>query len=146
MKCLNFPYGSEVFQVTETSSGELFRSIVHIGEPLKAINGFFKELILLSAISLLTFTLGCSYQYVDEEGNKHIVGLVKIVIPNSHHDDCKRNAVSVTSVGLAATQLPSHSGLSIGYSRNETVAIPLYPNDCIAEIYRTFDKEAEEGK
>lgn len=74
--------------------------------------------LLLGMVVMLT--QACAYQYVDTDGNQRIVGLVNVAIDRDEACSAPRK-VSVTTLGVSAVNLPSHGGLSVGYSRNSSL-------------------------
>ena len=65
---------------------------------------------------------GCSASFVDAQGRRNTVGLVWLVTdppPGAPAGDF----ISVTTVGLAASALPNHSVLALGYSRDAVLTL-----------------------
>ena len=80
-----------------------------------------KTTLVIFCIELF-MTTGCAYQYVDSQGSQHIVGLVNVSI--DINETCGvPNKIEVTTVGLSAVSLPSHGGITLGYSHNSTVIL-----------------------
>ena len=84
---------------------------------LPIMKGFILLLVILSAI------WSCSFQYVDEHGARHIMGLSHTVIKETRKDRSEVIAQQVSSVGIAVLAVPEHSGLSLGYTRNFSIHI-----------------------
>ena len=68
----------------------------------------------LILIGLCFLHAGCSYQYVDEHGTRHVWGLVH----TTHRDipDARSDVIvqQVSTLGIAILRLPQERGLSIG--------------------------------
>ena len=87
----------------------------------------FLALFLLAGI----ISTGCSFSYVDDEGYKHVMGLVDVklaTVPGTSEDVAE--SIDVTSVGIAFYSNPLNSGLALGYNR-EGITV-LQGNNCVA--------------
>jgi len=74
-------------------------------------------------ISTLCFVSGCSFQYIDKYGAKHVVGLSHVVTKEL---GTKQEIVliqQVTSIGVALLKVPEQQGVSVGYTRNFSVNV-----------------------
>jgi hypothetical protein len=77
--------------------------------------------LLLSMVLMLT--QACAYQYVDADGNQRVMGLVNVAIDTDENCSAPRK-VTVSTLGISAVNLPSHGGVSVGYSRNSSLFLP----------------------
>lgn len=87
---------------------------------------FCRRKILASMLQLaVTIPLvgGCSLQYMDEGGSRHVIGLSHTIIKDSRADRSEVVAQEVLTIGLAVLRLPEHSGVSVGYTKNFTVHV-----------------------
>ena len=83
-----------------------------------------KEILIITTTLITVLLSGCSYSYMDEDGRKHIVGLVSMTIDSSlHRDQIAGHQVSVKSIGIAMISTPVSSGIAIGYSKEELLAV-----------------------
>jgi len=65
----------------------------------------------------------CAHSYVDAEGNRHIVGLVKLTIPPATTEPAAADWVRLRHVGLALNRGEFANSLILGYSDNTTAVI-----------------------
>jgi hypothetical protein len=78
--------------------------------------------LLVIASSLLFLLCGCAIQFVDDQGRHRIIGLVDIaMVPLAQQ--CEITSVEVKTLGLSGINLPSHGGLTLGYSSNKTIFV-----------------------
>ncbi len=74
-------------------------------------------------VLLLMLTIsGCAISYVDDEGQKRIIGLVNLTLSNKG-DDQGADKVEVTSIGILFSSNPVSTGLSVGYTKEVTMKI-----------------------
>ena len=66
---------------------------------------------------------GCSYQYVDDAGVRHIWGLAHVAIKAPAEGTPDVRAQQVTTFGLAFLRVPETQGLSLGYTRNFSLEV-----------------------
>jgi hypothetical protein len=86
------------------------------------------SLLKLCAFSLLASLLsGCAHSYVDQHGNRHIVGLVSVTLPPVP-DNGTADWVRLRTVGLAINRGSFISSLDLGYS-DSTLAV-IRNNSC----------------
>jgi hypothetical protein len=76
----------------------------------------FRRLAMIAIVASLA--TGCSYQYVDDRGNRHVIGLVHMVTPEPGPYTSDVVAQQVTTIGAAILYVPETTGVSIGYTRN----------------------------
>jgi hypothetical protein len=78
--------------------------------------------LALAALFATSTTPGCSVSFVDGDGRRNTVGLVWLVsdppatVPAG-------DFISITTVGLAASALPHHGSLALGYSRDTVLTL-----------------------
>jgi hypothetical protein len=69
----------------------------------------------------------CALTYVDDQGAKHVLGLVNMKIePQVIADQTLAESVQIQSVGVSIYSTPINSGMALGYN-NEWLAI-VYDN------------------
>ncbi|MDJ0911733.1 MAG: hypothetical protein QNI99_21275 [Woeseiaceae bacterium] len=73
--------------------------------------------------AVMISTTGCAYQFIDDEGNRRIIGFANVVVEPTMSCESSQ-LVSVSTIGVSTVNLPSHGGITIGYSRNSSIAIP----------------------
>ena len=83
------------------------------------------EIVVITLFLTVTIPLvaGCSLQYIDEGGSRHIIGLSHTIIKDSRTDRSEVVAQEVLTIGLAVLRLPEHSGASVGHTKNFTVHV-----------------------
>ena len=70
----------------------------------------------------------CAYQYVDEQGNYHVVGLVHVKANTQlQQPRCQIEEITVSTVGISQVNLPSHGAITLGYAKNSTKIINSNP-------------------
>ena len=69
-------------------------------------------------IFLALVASGCSYQYVDDRGNRHVIGLAHVVTHDPGPDTSDVVAQQVSTIGAAILYVPETVGVSLGYTRN----------------------------
>lgn len=74
-------------------------------------------------VMLAASVTGCSFQYIDRHGARHIWGLTHTVIREAREDRSEVVAQQVSTVGAAVLLVPEHSGVSLGYTRNFSIRI-----------------------
>lgn len=79
----------------------------------------YKRYLVL--LLLLTIS-GCAISYVDDEGQKRIIGLVNLTLSNKGGDQ-GADKVEVTSIGILLSSNPVSTGLSAGYTKEVTMKI-----------------------
>ena len=79
-------------------------------------NGLMKR--VARTILLALVASGCSYQYVDDRGNRHVIGLAHVVTRDPGPGTSDVVAQQVTTIGAAILYVPETVGLSLGYTRN----------------------------
>ncbi|MBW2739638.1 MAG: hypothetical protein JRE64_12500 [Deltaproteobacteria bacterium] len=91
---------------------------------------FYKHICTLSGIGLSISTVslcmllsGCSIQYIDNHGARHIWGLTHTTIRETRRDHSEVVAQQVSTVGLAIIKVPEQTGFSLGYTRNFSIQI-----------------------
>jgi len=82
------------------------------------MSGIALILLLLSLLSE-----GCSLQYVDDHGARHIVGLTHTIIKEARAARSDVVAQQVSTIGLSFLRLPEHSGVALGYAKNFSVQV-----------------------
>lgn len=66
---------------------------------------------------------GCSFQYIDKEGSRHVIGLSHTIMKEARADRSEVVAQEVLTIGMSVLKLPEHSGVSIGYTKNFTIQV-----------------------
>ena len=81
--------------------------------------------IRLTILILIFFILlsGCSIQYIDKQGARHIWGLTHTTIREARKDHSEVVAQQVSTIGVAILKLPEQTGFSLGYTRNFSIQI-----------------------
>ncbi len=97
---------------------------------MQKING---KLFWVSLIVITYASSGCSYQYMDKDGNHRILGFGSVIVATKKNDVCSIDQVSVTSVGVSVVNLPSHGGVTIGYANNTSTQVPMLRDGDVAE-------------
>ena len=82
-------------------------------------SAFAGSLALLSSLGLC----GCAYQYIDEHGARHAIGLNHVVTQASAAGTSEVVMQQVTTLGVAVLRVPEQQGFSIGYTRNFSVNV-----------------------
>jgi hypothetical protein len=100
---------------------------------LKALPWLRKIIFLLTLIISFPMLHGCSYQYMDKEGNHRILGFGSVVVSTKNNNACPMETVSVTTIGVGVVNLPSHGGVTIGYVKNTSTQVPLFDAYKVAE-------------
>ena len=111
-------------------------------------------MLFLSILTLTFFIqMGCSYQFIDDRGARHVIGLAHIVTQESHERGTDVIAHQVTTLGIAVMRIPENQGFSIGYTRdfslqvlsgNTAGEIAFNPNDPSEYTYTPFQTILEE--
>jgi hypothetical protein len=66
----------------------------------------------------------CSYSYVDEDGARHVFGLVYLEIePTEDNETLAGSVFDITSVGVAYHSTHESSSFTVGYSRSVTAGL-----------------------
>jgi hypothetical protein len=76
----------------------------------------------IGSVIFLFLLSGCAIQFVDSAGRQRIIGLVDIATASAT-DQCQVQSVEVKTIGLSGIRLPSHGGLTLGYSQNTTTFV-----------------------
>ncbi len=92
--------------------------------------GKFSGLYLLIVLSM---SYGCSYQYMDKEGNHRILGFGSVVVSTKKNEACAVETVTVATLGVGVVNLPSHGGVTIGYVKNSSTQVPLFDVNATVE-------------
>lgn len=83
-------------------------------------------LAIVLSFSLLSFCIiasGCSYQYVDTYGTRHVWGLVHMESRDIEKEKSDVHVQQVSTMGFAVLRLPEQSGVSLGYTRNFSIQV-----------------------
>lgn len=96
---------------------------------------------------------GCSVQYVDEGGVRHVWGLAHVEIAPPADTATEVRAQQVTTYGLAFLRLPETRGLALGYSRNFSLEVfadtagelTYSPADPVGYSYKGLGEIVEEN-
>lgn len=75
---------------------------------------------------------GCSHLHVDEQGRRHVVGLVWLTLPPERAaQPTGADAVRVRGLGLVVTRSPAGSGIVLGYGDSTVTVIR---NDALVHL------------
>ena len=67
---------------------------------------------------------GCAYSYVDEDGNRHIIGLVSLKLtPTGGSQTLAGDVADITTVGISIADTAQGAHFTIGYSRDVVAAL-----------------------
>jgi hypothetical protein len=85
--------------------------------------GFLGEIAhRLCLAALLALPGGCSLTFIDEDGRKHVLGLVHMTIAPAD-EQTAGDVVGVQTLGLSIYETPIHSGISLGWHSEKTAAL-----------------------
>ena len=79
--------------------------------------------VLFAGLLIGAFAPGCSVQYVDDAGVRHVWGLAHVEIRAPAEVAPEVRAQQVTTLGLAFLRVPETQGLSLGYTRNFSLEV-----------------------
>jgi hypothetical protein len=83
-----------------------------------------------TVFALAAFTLGgCAHTYVDQSGERHVVGLVHLTLPVDGGKQKSADWMRMRTIGLALSSTDIGSALEFGYSDN-TLAV-VRNNSCV---------------
>jgi len=96
-------------------------------------------------LCLSVLVSGCSTLYVDELGQRHVLGLVSITLPPADIGPVGADVIRARSIGLTLTRSPVGDALVLGYSDATLVAVR---NDAVVSIgkARTAEGAASAGR
>jgi hypothetical protein len=80
------------------------------------------------AVALSGSLAGCAFNYVAEDGSRHAIGLMHLVLP-SETEPARASSVTMQAVGLSVTQGDVGTALTVGYS--ETSFAYVRENTCV---------------
>jgi hypothetical protein len=81
-----------------------------------------KRSICVALLCLLAES--CAFTYVDDQGAKHVLGLVNMKIePPVTAGKTVAESVQIQSVGVSVYSTPINRGLSIGYNQENLTAV-----------------------
>ena len=72
--------------------------------------------------ALLALLNGCSLPFVDDDGRKHVLGLVHMTVKPSEGPTAG-DVVGVQTLGVALYHTPIHSGIALGWHSEKTAAL-----------------------
>ena len=75
------------------------------------------------AVGLLLASSSCAYQYVDDQGVRHVVGLSHVQTKPLGDTSLEGTVSQVSVLGLSVLRLPETTGAAVGYTRNFSVEI-----------------------
>src|SRR5277367_5631521 len=79
---------------------------------------------LLVWVGLALPCQGCAFNYADENGDRHVIGLVDITVhPSAAPQTFAGDVLEITSIGLSVGQTAQGSYLTAGYNREVTAAL-----------------------
>lgn len=81
-----------------------------------------RAILALAALLATAATTGCSVSFVDGDSRRNTVGFVWLVTDPPAGAPAG-DFISVTTVGLAASALPHHASLALGYSRDAVLTL-----------------------
>lgn len=80
-----------------------------------------KSFSLILVLLLGLILNGCAYNYIDDEGVKHIIGLVNVEIESPPNNSMYAGKIiDLRSFGISVNNINEGGGFSIGYSRDIT--------------------------
>lgn len=83
----------------------------------------------LAAVASLVFLGGCAHMWVDAEGNRHVVGLMRLTLPTTQ-PQAAAETLRVRTLGLTWTHADVGSALVLGYG---DITLGFLRNDvCVA--------------
>jgi hypothetical protein len=112
---------------------------------------------LVFAVSLAGLSTGCSLQYIDDAGIRHVWGLAHIESKETQAGQSDVVAQQVMTVGVAFLHMPEQQGLSIGYTRNFSLLVnresmagklsyaPMNPIDFVYQDYSQILNQKREN-
>jgi hypothetical protein len=81
-----------------------------------------KRSICVALLSVLVES--CAFTYVDDQGAKHVLGLVNMKIePLVTADHTVAESVQIQSVGVSIYSTPINRGLALGYNRENLTTV-----------------------
>lgn len=84
------------------------------------------ELFALCLIA--TGISGCAHSYIDEQGNRRIIGLVNLAISPATSEPAAADWIRLRQIGISLNRSEFASSLDVGYSDN-TIAV-IRNNSC----------------
>ena len=81
---------------------------------MKILNYFFVASVLMSIL----FLSGCSYNYIDDNGTRHIFGLVNIKLEPTSNEIYAGEIIDLRTFGISINKHDEGGSISIGYSRD----------------------------
>lgn len=81
------------------------------------------RMMRLSLVSLLVASMcSCSLNYIDNDGNQHILGVLNMEIQRPESMDPSLKQVDLKSLGISLQSSPVQSSVSVGYSKTTLLA------------------------
>ncbi len=78
--------------------------------------------ILIIALILVNYS--CAINYIDDDGNQRIIGLVSIKLERpTEYPLVAGDKVSISNIGVLVSKGPVHSGISIGYNSETSIVL-----------------------
>jgi hypothetical protein len=97
---------------------------------------------VILSIALILINCSCAVNYIDDDGNQRIIGLVSIKLERPGESKLVAgDKVSISNVGILVSKGPVHTGLSIGYNSETSIVLK---NDILTIIDKGLDDEKNE--
>lgn len=84
-----------------------------------------------SAALLSLLLAGCAHVHVDEQGRRHVVGLVWMTLPPAAVEPVGAEALRVRALGASVVRTPAGGGLALGWT---DTTVTVIRNDALARV------------
>lgn len=94
--------------------------------PAQAYKGPMAPTRTFTRLALTTLALllaGCAHVHVDDQGRRHVIGLVWLTLPPPPVEPVGAESLRTRSVGLAVTRSPAGGGVTLGYQDSTLTVI-----------------------
>lgn len=81
----------------------------------------FSRTLGIAAVASLSLA-GCAHTYVDEQGSRHMIGLVWAKLPPPTFATAA-DSLRVRAIGISTTQTPAGSAIVLGYTDSNIVVV-----------------------
>lgn len=83
---------------------------------------------ILMAVGVLA---GCAHVHVDEQGRRHVVGLVWMTLPPAAVEPVGAEALRLRSLGASVLRTPAGSSLTVGWT---DTTVTVIRNDALVSL------------